>query len=156
MHTRLGRLRAALIALAVGIVAVVAQAVPASAANLWHCGNGVCTTITSAPRTGVYVKDRLHNLAFNWILHNGNSVKLVGWGVDRSNQCGGSSGYVWLIFWTLEDGSTHSAYIGDHYLATGNSSYWAHFPVTPGSSTKLNDRYLGEGRGECDDITLRK
>lgn len=145
------RVRALFLALAVGLAAVVAQAVPAAAATLWHCGNKTCTVVTSAPAGGVQVLDRATNRIAT--LYNGNSVHLVGWGIDHSARCGRGNYYVWRISW-YAGGTYHYGYIGDYYLATGDRTTWGEFPVRPGSSQGLGILWLGQGSGSCDVIEL--
>ena len=108
-----------------------AQASPAPAATLYHCDPGAtgytyaCTTITGAPASGVQVLDRDHDSV--WTLRNGNSVVLLGWGVDQYGRCGiNGDAYVWHIGW-YANGSFHSGMIGDYYLATGSAATWGAF-----------------------------
>lgn len=104
----------------------------AVAANpvLWQCqpfGGGInyaCTKITSAPAGGVQVLDR--NSGIIYTLYNGNSVALWGWSIDNSGHCGvAGNPYVWSIVW--QNAGNHYAYIGDHYLKTGDVEDWNDF-----------------------------
>ncbi|MFB4296661.1 hypothetical protein [Actinomadura sp. NTSP31] len=70
----------------------------ATGAGIWNCspGNGftyACTTITSAPASGVQVLDRDFNVVVT--LHNGDNVAIDSWGKDTSGLCGvGGDPYV--------------------------------------------------------------
>ncbi|WP_157574553.1 hypothetical protein [Jiangella muralis] len=127
-----------------------------AAANLWTCRlpstsppfyfEEVCTTITSAPASGVRVLDR--STGRNVTLYNGNSVFLGAWFVDNAGLCGvNGDPYVWRIWWMDGSGGQHHAYIGDWYLSTGSASYWASYPHPRGGT--LNDRYGGNWHGYC-------
>ncbi|MBP2327456.1 hypothetical protein JOF56_007841 [Kibdelosporangium banguiense] len=145
------------------VLAMVLTPGPAGAAGavLWECwpfsGNEqfACTTITSAPAAGVQVLD--HNTGQIYTLRNGNSVALWSWSKDKSGQCGVyQNEYVWIIAW--QNAGFHWAYIGDHYVKTGEVPDWNDFPDSldhlgyPGLRGHLGDRYHdgGTGRGTCD------
>ncbi len=139
----LAGLASLLLSAGIGVV----QASPAQAANLWPCyiaeTNGTCTTITSAPSSGVQVKDRYSGAVIT--LYNGNSVQVVGWGIDPSYRCGVNNGRFWKIRWEPRPNVLRWAYIGDWYLATGHPSTWQHkFP-------KLGTGY----NGTCDVMKVR-
>ncbi|WP_069109396.1 hypothetical protein [Jiangella alba] len=127
-----------------------------AAANLWNCRfsinfppyyyDEVCTTITSAPASGVRVLDR--GTGREVTLYNGNSVYVTNWYLDSSGLCGiNGDRYVWRIGWQKPSGGFGTAYIGDWYLSTGSASTWAAYPHPRGGT--LNDRYGGTWHGYC-------
>ncbi|WP_157574551.1 hypothetical protein [Jiangella muralis] len=127
-----------------------------AAANLWNCRfylnynpyyiDEVCTTITSAPASGVRVLNRITGQ--NVTLYNGTSVFVTNWYLDSSGLCGvNGDPYVWRIGWQTSSGAFHHAYIGDWYLSTGSSSSWASYPHPQGGT--LNGRYGGSWSGAC-------
>lgn len=100
----------------------------AQAANLYHCDPSrsgytyVCTTVTSAPSSGVRVHER--NFDYVKTLYNGNSVVLLGWGHDQYGRCGvNGDPYVWRIGWYDRHG-WNVAMVGDYYVATGSRATW--------------------------------
>ncbi|WP_157574549.1 hypothetical protein [Jiangella muralis] len=127
-----------------------------AAANLWNCRfpstafpfyiDHVCTTVTSAPASGVRVLDRSNGSTVTF--YNGTSVYLQNWYLDSSGLCGvNGDPYVWAVGWMDSGGNRHSAYIGDWYLSTGSASYWASYRHPQGGT--LNDRYAGSWSGAC-------
>jgi hypothetical protein len=135
-------------------LAIVMTPGPAGAdgVGLWQCKpfddnlQYACTTITSAPAGGVQVLDRSTNQIYT--LHNGNSVALYAWAKDTSGQCGiGGNDYVWMIDW--QNAGRHWAYIGDHYLNTGDVPNWNNFPDRLGWLGNKKHA-LGFGSGTCD------
>lgn len=128
-------------------------AAPAQAANLYHCATSLdpgrtraCTTITSAPSTGVEVLDRYNGTRVR--LYNGNSVVLHKWKIDDSGLCGvHGDKYVWTVLWTNASGR-HWAVIGDYYLATGAVSNWNDFTDAYGNLGNYW-HYKGHGSGAC-------
>lgn len=149
--TRLRRRAAGVIAAAAcAATSLVVAAGPAGAASLWHCQGTTtetCTTVTSAPASGVRVYDRITGRTYT--LYNGNSVYIRYWYRDTSGRCGvNGDPYVWQAYWTSADGQQHRVMIGDYYLATGPESYWKDFRTPYGSS--LGAWYGGTGTGTCD------
>lgn len=127
------------------------------ASSLFHCkipdpyppGYVVkpCTRITSAPASGVQVRDHLTNRTKT--LYNGDTVYLHTWSRDRTGLCGvNGNSYVWYIGW-VDPGGAHGAFIGDHYLATGGVDHWYWFRTKPGGSQVLGDLDQGWGGGAC-------
>lgn len=159
---RFVRLPLRLLVVVSSLVAAAATALgtaePAQAANLWHCEPGgqgqgfrVCTTITSAPASGVQVK--VVETGRYFTLHNGDSVFLKSWSRDTSGKCGiNGDPYVWQASWSgggMSGG--YSVYIGDWYLSTGSPSYWKNYDtdLNPGGTT-LGDLDRCVGHGSCD------
>jgi len=139
---------------------VLGSATPASAATLYQCDpygtaySFACTRVTSAPSSGVAVKDRASGRTFR--LYNGNSVVLLGWGVDPYGLCGvNGDPYVWRIGWVDSAGYHRHAMIGDYYLATGTYSTWRLYSDSFGPLG--NDEHWMEGvsnGGYCDTIAF--
>lgn len=140
---------AAMALMAVGLSGVAS----AGGAGLWNCSTGdgyihACTTITSAPASGVQVFDQENYRTIT--LHNGDNVALYKWAKDTSGECGvGGDAYVWWIEWN--DGMPSSGYIGDYYLNTGSVSNWNGYPDPSPLIGTLGDykHFLGTGSGAC-------
>lgn len=141
------------IVILVAVLSIVITPRAASAASpvLWECkpfssASEVCTVITSAPAGGVQVLDRFSDRIYT--LYNGNSVAVYWWYIDTSGGCGvHGNQYVWVIAW--QNNGYHWAYIGDHYLKTGEVWHWQPFTNFKGG-TLGNDNYGGRGSGTCD------
>lgn len=133
----------------------------AQAANLYHCDPSrsgytyVCTTVTSAPSSGVRVHER--NFDYVKTLYNGNSVVLLGWGHDQYGRCGvNGDPYVWRIGWYDRHGR-NLAMVGDYYVATGSRATWG---STADSWGRLDNstHSMGSAAGPatCDLIAFRR
>lgn len=144
---RLGRRIACLAGLLL-TAAVVAPATAEASTNLYHCsppGSGfiyACTTVTSAPSTGIHVLDRTTGTVLTW--YNGTNVALYSWAVDTGSSCGvNGDQYVWAVQWSMS-GTLHWAVLGDWWLSTGSYSDWSGY--TDGWGT-LGDSLHNEGSG---------
>lgn len=110
-----------------------------------------CTAITSAPASGVWVRDRVSGANYLW--HNGYRVGLNSWAIDTSRRCGvGGDRYVWLVEWGDSSGGWHEAWIGDYYLLTGSYSDWS--VKDNYQAGTMADEYRGHGTGTCDRFAL--
>lgn len=133
--------------------ALISPATAEASANLWHCspfGDGytyACTTITSAPTSGVHVLDRSTNSVVTW--HNGTTVALLVWATDLGSSCGvNGDHYVWAVGW-YASGTSHWGVLGDWWLSTGSVSDWNGYTDSWGNlGNAAHDR--GSGSGTCD------
>lgn len=121
--------------------------------GLWSCSpfgttdEYVCTTITSAPSSGVQVLDYGPYPPQPYTLYNGNSVALLRWYMDRSGLCGvHGNWFVWTVVWW--NGGYHEAYIGDYFLSTGTMPNWTVVEDSWGPLGNTN-HYFGTGSGTC-------
>lgn len=110
-----------------------------------------CTTVTSAPSSGVQVYDYANGVVVT--LHNGDSVVLWNWATDASGLCGiNGDSYVWRIGWEA-GGLDHAAYIGDYCLNTGSVANWNDHQDSRGNLGN-EAHYLGVGAGACNNFYL--
>ena len=130
---------------------IMPRAASAATPVLWKCypfssTPWTCTVVTKGP---VQVKD--HSNSQIVTLYNGNSVALGSWSRDSSGGCGVfGNPIVWRIYW-YNGGTVHFAYIGDHYLRTGDFADWFNYPYGDGPLL-LGDAYAGYGSGGTCDV----
>ena len=152
---RFVRLSLVIAAIAMALVAVPTAANATPGAGLWPCdpyGDGLtyaCTTIKSAPSSGVQVYDHVNGEVIT--LYNGNSIVLWAWATDTSGLCGiNGDSYVWNIEW-VNGSNYHSAYIGDYYLNTGSVANWNDYEDYRGNLGNY-EHYVGVGSGPCNNF----
>ncbi|MER7891704.1 hypothetical protein ABTX15_17935 [Micromonospora sp. NPDC094482] len=157
-----GMLRRIVLASALAIASFLGSiALPATAHastrgyNLWNCTvageSGTCTTIVGTSPAGVKVYDHITRTVVTW--YDGTSVQLGTWSWDTSKQCGTyGDQYVWKVWW-YSNNSWHWAYIGDIWLATGDSDYWRNWPSPWGPLWGFEEGD-GFGSGYCNNYVV--